>query len=85
MRRVVSEGGQLLTITDGGFGKRTDVDQFNRIGRGNQGVRAHRLRDDRGGRVVNGFLVDAADEVFLINDSGVIIRTACRVDLGAGS
>ena len=41
---AVVEGGHLLTITDAGFGKRTDVEQFNRQGRGGQGVRAHRLR-----------------------------------------
>jgi DNA gyrase subunit A len=72
---VADEGLRLLTVTDAGFGKRTDVAQFNRQGRGGQGVRAHKLHADRG-RVVTGFLVADDDQLLLINDSGVIIRTA---------
>jgi DNA gyrase subunit A len=72
---VVDAGLRLLTVTEAGFGKRTDVDQFNRQGRGGQGVRAHKLHADRG-RLVTGFLVADDDQLLLINDSGVIIRTA---------
>ena len=63
----------LLTITDAGFGKRTDPDDFQCQRRGGQGVRAHRLRDDRG-RVLGAFMVALEDDVFLISDSGVVIR-----------
>ena len=72
---AVEEGLRLLTVTDAGYGKRTEVDQFNTQGRGGQGVRAHKLHADRG-RVVTGFLVADDDELFIINDSGVVIRTA---------
>jgi DNA gyrase subunit A len=72
---AVAEGLKLLTVTDAGYGKRTEVDQFNTQGRGGQGVRAHKLHADRG-RVVTGFLVADDDQLFLINDSGVVIRTA---------
>ena len=72
---AVTEGLHLLTVTDAGYGKRTDPEQFNRQGRGGQGVRAHKLHADRG-RVVNGFLVADTDDLFLINDSGVVIRTS---------
>ncbi|MBS1838505.1 MAG: DNA gyrase subunit A, partial [Actinobacteria bacterium] len=78
--RVVGAGSvapdlRLLTITDAGYGKRTEVMQFNTQGRGGQGVRAHRLHADRG-RIITGLLVADDDEIFLINDSGVVIRTA---------
>jgi DNA gyrase subunit A len=71
----VVAGCRLLTITDAGYGKRTEVDQFNRQGRGGQGVRAHKLHADRG-KVVTGLLVADDDQLFIINDSGVVIRTA---------
>ena len=78
--RVVGDGSvapdmRLLTITDAGYGKRTDVEQFNVQGRGGQGVRSHKLHADRG-RVITGLLVADDDQIFLINDSGVVIRTA---------
>ena len=72
---AVVDGCRLLTITDAGYGKRTEVDQFTRQGRGGQGVRAHKLHADRG-RVVTGLLVADDDQLFIINDSGVVIRTA---------
>ena len=71
---AVVEGASLLTITSAGYGKRTSVDEFSRQGRGGQGVRAHKLHADRG-EVVTGFLVGDEDDVLLINDAGVIIRT----------
>ncbi len=71
---VVVEDHQLLTVTDAGFGKRTDPAEFARQRRGGQGVRAHRIRDDRG-RVLGAFMVAPEDDVFLISDAGVVIRT----------
>ncbi len=71
----VAEGAELLTVTDAGYGKRTEVDEFSPQGRGGQGVRAHKLHADRG-RVVSGFLASADDDVLLINDAGVLIRTS---------
>jgi DNA gyrase subunit A len=65
----------LLTVTDQGFGKRTPVGNFGTQGRGGQGVRAHRLPEARG-ELLNGFLVSSGDEVLLITDGGVIIRTS---------
>ena len=51
----------LLSITDQGFGKRTQVSNFNVQGRGGQGVRAHRLPEARG-ELLSGFLVEDGDE-----------------------
>ena len=65
---------RLLTITEAGYGKRTEIDEFTRQGRGGQGVRAHKMHADRG-KVVNGFLVGDEDHLLLINDGGVVIRT----------
>jgi DNA gyrase subunit A len=70
---VVADDHLLLTITDAGFGKRTDPGQFTRQGRGGQGIRAMRLHADKG-RVVAAEMVTDDDELFLVNDSGVTIR-----------
>ena len=72
---VKSDDDVLLTVTDRGFGKRTSMDNFTRRGRGGQGVRAHRLPADRG-VLVNGFLVEPDDDVLMITDGGVVIRTS---------
>ncbi|MDQ2678566.1 MAG: DNA gyrase subunit A [Actinomycetota bacterium] len=68
---------RLLTITDAGYGKRTEIDEFSIQHRGGQGVRAHKLHADRG-RVVTGFLVGEDDDLLLINDAGVLIRTGVK-------
>jgi DNA gyrase subunit A len=70
---VVADDHLLLTITDAGFGKRTDPAQFSRQGRGGQGVRAMRLHADKGS-VVAAEMVSEDDQLFLVNDEGVTIR-----------
>lgn len=72
---VVSDDDVLLTVTDRGYGKRTAMESFSRRHRGGQGVRAHKLSSARGS-MVNAFLVAPDDEVLLITDAGVVIRTA---------
>ena len=72
---AVAPGQMILTVTDGGFGKRTPVDALSRQGRGGQGMRVHRIRSERG-RVLTGLLVEDDDHLLLVNDAGVIIRTS---------
>ena len=71
---VVHEGAYVVTVTDGGFGKRTAVDQWNAQGRGGLGVRAMRLVEKRGS-LVGSLICDADDEIFAIASNGVVIRT----------
>ncbi len=71
---VVTENSFLVTVTDGGFGKRTSVDEWAAKGRGTQGVRAMRLVEERGG-LVGALVCDADDEIFSIATNGVVIRT----------
>ena len=67
----------VVTVTEGGWAKRTSIDEWNAKGRGTQGVRAMRLVEKRGG--LAGALICAADdEIFAIASNGVVIRT--RVD-----
>ncbi|HYI46339.1 MAG TPA: DNA gyrase subunit A [Actinomycetota bacterium] len=67
--------GELLIVTQFGYGKRTKLGDFPRKGRGGMGVIAAKLTKPRG-EIVGASVVDATDDVFLISDDGVVIRMA---------
>jgi DNA gyrase subunit A len=64
----------VFTATDGGFAKRTPVEEYPVQGRGGQGVLTAKLTDGRGG-LVGALMVDTGDEVFAITSGGGVIRT----------
>ncbi len=72
---VVREGSFVVTATDGGFAKRTPVDEWNAKGRGTQGVRAMKLVEERGA-LVGALIVDETDQIFAVASNGVVIRTS---------
>lgn len=67
----------LVTITEGGWAKRTALTEWNSKGRGIQGVRAMRLVERRGG-LAGALVCQVDDELFAIASNGVVIRS--RVD-----
>ncbi len=71
---VVRPGAFVVTVTDGGFGKRTPVEEWSVKGRGILGVRAMKLVEERGS-LVGAFVAHEADEVYAIASDGVVIRT----------
>ncbi|HEX9342601.1 MAG TPA: DNA gyrase C-terminal beta-propeller domain-containing protein, partial [Actinomycetota bacterium] len=71
---VVRSGADLLVITDAGFGKRTPLEQYARKGRAIQGVKTAELIEARG-FLAGAMVVQEEDDVFLITDSGQVIRT----------
>ena len=74
---VARDEAAILMVTDAGYGKRTQLDKFNVQGRGGQGVIGIKLTAARGS-VVSAFMVGLDDEIFLISNTGVTIRTAVR-------
>ncbi len=64
----------LLFCTENGYGKRTTIADFPVHRRGGQGVIAIKT-PERNGKVVNACMVQSGDEVMLITDGGVLIRT----------
>ncbi|HVK55877.1 MAG TPA: DNA gyrase subunit A [Burkholderiales bacterium] len=64
----------VLTATENGFGKRTPITEYTRHGRGTQGMIAIQTTA-RNGKVVAATLVEEKDEIMLITDGGVLIRT----------
>jgi DNA gyrase subunit A len=64
----------VVTVTDGGYAKRTPVDDWTPKGRGIYGVRAMKLVEDRGS-LVGALVASEDDEVYAIASDGVVIRT----------
>lgn len=71
----IEEGKKLITVTENGFGKQSEYDDFRLMkNRGGYGVRCHNLSDKTGGLV--GILsVDENDDLMLVTSGGTIIRT----------
>ena len=70
-----SDGELLLTVTENGFGKLTPPADFTEHHRGGGGITAHNLTD-RTGLLAGAKCVNRDQDVLLITDGGVIIRTA---------
>ncbi len=64
----------VLTATENGYGKRTSIVEYTRHGRGTKGMIAIQ-QSERNGKVVAATLVRADDEIMLITDTGVLVRT----------
>ncbi|MDD5033763.1 MAG: DNA gyrase subunit A [Methylococcaceae bacterium] len=74
---IIASEGTVLNITENGYGKRTQLDEFPRHKRGGSGVIAIQT-SARNGQVVGAALVEDHDEIMLITDAGTLVRT--RVD-----
>ena len=64
----------VLTATENGYGKRTPIDEYTRHGRGTKGMIAIQ-QTERNGKVVAATLVHNDDDIMLITDRGVLVRT----------
>ena len=74
---VVDQNGELLIVTDAGFGKRTLLTQYPRHHRGGKGVKTAKLTGRRG-TIEGAAVVRAGHEVFLISSAGDVIRVAAK-------
>ena len=64
----------VLTATENGYGKRTPIVEYTRHGRGTKGMIAIQT-SERNGKVVGAVLVSSEDEIMLITNGGVLVRT----------
>ncbi len=71
---VPREGGRILTVSENGYGKRTEAAEFPTKGRGNMGVIAMST-SERNGRLVGAVQVFDGDELMLISNQGTLVRT----------
>ncbi|MGE3510006.1 MAG: DNA gyrase C-terminal beta-propeller domain-containing protein, partial [Vicinamibacterales bacterium] len=70
---VVRPGGSLLSVTEHGYGKRTDIDEYRVQTRGGVGI-INIAESDRNGQVVGVVYVQDGDEIMLITQQGMILR-----------
>jgi len=71
---VAPEGGDILTATARGYGKRTMLEEFPKKGRGTQGVIGIQCSERNGG-LVSAVQVTEAHELMLISNQGTLVRT----------
>jgi len=71
---VPKNDGPILTITENGFGKRTDLAEYPAKSRATKGVVSIKV-SERNGKVVGAVQVEELDEIMLITDNGTLVRT----------
>jgi DNA gyrase subunit A len=74
---IAEKEGAILTATENGYGKRTEISEYRTIGRGGQGVISIQV-SERNGKVVVAEQVLPTDEVMLITDQGTLVRTRAK-------
>ncbi|KHK95196.1 DNA gyrase subunit A [Microbacterium mangrovi] len=72
---VATPGSSVFVVTEGGYAKRTDVDQYRTQSRGGIGIKVAKLNDDRG-VLAGGLIVQEDDEVLVVLASGKVVRSA---------
>lgn len=72
---VAAAGKFVFVVTDGGFAKRTAVEEYRVQGRGGTGIKVAKLHDDRG-TLAGGLIVSEDDEVLVVLSSGKVVRSA---------
>lgn len=73
MEPIKEDNGYVLTVTENGFGKRTELDDYRCQGRAGKGVLTYKITS-KTGNIIGVKLVNDDDEVMMITDTGVIIR-----------
>ena len=71
---IPSDEKQILTVSENGYGKRTNSSEYPVYGRGGQGVIGMQV-SERNGKVVGAVQVSESDEIMLISDKGTLVRT----------
>ena len=77
------EGFEVLSITEKGYGKRTPVEEYRLTGRGGLGIRNYMVTEKTGG-VVGIKIVDGSEDLLLVTQSGILIRTPVEHIRSAG-
>ncbi|WP_309127159.1 DNA gyrase subunit A [Microbacterium sp.] len=72
---VAAPGQFVFVVTDGGFAKRTAVEEYRLQNRGGTGIKVAKLNDDRG-VLAGGLIVAEDDEVLVVLSSGKVVRSA---------
>ncbi|HET7415580.1 MAG TPA: DNA gyrase subunit A [Arthrobacter sp.] len=72
---VVTDDSFVFTVTEGGYAKRTAVNQYRLQGRGGLGIKVANLVEDRGG-LAGALIVQEGDEVLVVMNGGKVVRSS---------
>jgi DNA gyrase subunit A len=72
---VVTDEGYVFVVTEGGYAKRTAVDQYRAQQRGGLGIKVAKLSETRGG-LAGALIVGDEDEVLVVLESGKVVRSS---------
>ncbi len=75
MSRVDGENSFVFTATDGGYGKKTPIEEYRLQGRGGIGIKAAKIDEDSRGTLVSALVLIDSDEILAITSAGTVMRT----------
>ena len=70
---ITAESEDVLVVTEKGYGKKTNIDQYRMTHRGSKGVKALNVTE-KNGNIVSFKMVNGTEDLMIITDSGIIIR-----------
>ena len=70
---ISSDKTDVLVVTEKGYGKKTDINQYRMTHRGSKGVKALNVTE-KNGNIVSFKIVNGEEDLMIITDSGIIIR-----------
>jgi len=76
--QTTSANSFVFTATDGGYGKKTPLEEYRLQGRGGIGIKAAKIDEDSRGSLVGALVLRDEDEVLAISSSGTVMRTAAK-------
>ena len=71
---IIDDGVEILSVTQNGYGKRTEASQYRKQSRGGKGILAMRL-NEKNGEIIDIKPVSDKDDLMIITDKGQVIRT----------
>ena len=74
--QLVTQGHDLLIVSEKGMGKRTDINEFTAQNRGGKGVKCYKITE-KTGNVIGAKAVNEENEIMMITTEGIIIRITC--------
>lgn len=72
---VVKDGSYVFIVTEGGFAKRTAVEEYRLQGRGGLGIKVGKYQEERG-HLVGALIVNEEDEVLVVMEGGKVVRSS---------
>ena len=77
MARIDSQNADsfVFTATDGGYGKKTPIDEYRLQGRGGIGIKAAKIDENSRGSLVSALVLSNSDEILAITSAGTVMRT----------